>query len=69
MKAKPQQHEERGGVISVLNGSIEALNLVKEIMSNIPAKAAFGTVSFILTMIRVNHLLAFCCAGYELKCA
>ena len=69
MKAKFQQHEGRGGVISTLNGFIEILSLAKEVASITPAKAVFGSVSFILTTIRVNRLLASYCIGYELKCA
>ena len=67
MEAKFQQPAEREGVISTLNGFIEVLNLAKEVASNTPAKAAFGSVTVILGMVRVSHL-AFCCIGYELKC-
>ena len=67
MEAKSQQPEEREGVISVLNGFIEALNLAKEVASNTPAKAAFGSVVVILAMVRVSRLLALRCIGYELK--
>ena len=49
-----QRPKEREGTISALNGAIEAMNLAKEVSSITPAKAVFGSVSFILTMIRVS---------------
>ena len=60
MKAKPQQPKEREGAISVLNATIETLNLAKEVSSITPAKAVFGSVSVILTMIKVSLLLVLC---------
>ena len=54
MENESQQPEEREGAILVLNGFIEALNLAKEITDKTPAKAVFGSVSVILTMIRVG---------------
>ena len=37
--------------------AIEAMNLAKEVSSITPAKAVFGSVSILLTMIRVcSHL-------------
>ena len=59
MKAESQQPKEREGAISVLDAVIEALNLAKEISSITPAKAVFGSVSVILTMIKVSSLLVF----------
>ena len=53
-----QKPKEREGVVSVLNGFIEAFNLAKEISSGTPAKAVFGSVGVLLAMIRVR-LLAF----------
>lgn len=41
------------GVISSLNVTIEALNLAKDISGITPAKVVFGSVSALLTMIRV----------------
>ena len=38
----------------MLNVAIEAMNLAKEISSVTPAKAVFGSVSVLLTMIRVR---------------
>ena len=53
MQAKSQRPRGRDAVISTLNVTIEAMNLAKEICSITPAKAAFGSVSVILTMIKV----------------
>ena len=58
METEPQQPKEREGVISALNGFIEVFNLAKEVSSNTPAKAVFGSVSVLLATIRVS-LLAF----------
>ena len=46
------------GVLSTLNIAIEGLNIAKDVMGIAPAKAAFGTVAILLTMIRVS--LLFC---------
>jgi hypothetical protein len=54
MDTKSQQR--RDGALSLLNAAIEAMNLAKEISSPTPAKAVFGSVSIILTMIRVGLL-------------
>ena len=67
METKSQQPEEREGVISTLNGFIEAFNFAKEVASNTPAKAIFGSVVVILAMVRVSYPLAFRCIDYELK--
>jgi hypothetical protein len=37
--------------------AIEGMNLAKEVTSMTPAKAVFGSVSIILTVIRVSLLL------------
>ena len=60
MEAKSQRPKERDGAVSALNAAIEALNLAKEISSITPAKAVFGSVSVILTTIKVSLLLVFC---------
>ena len=52
--SKRQKRQEN--VLTLLNGAIEALNLAKEISSATPAKAVFGTVSVLLTMIKVRLL-------------
>ena len=58
MESKSQQPKEQKGVVSALNSFIEVFNLAKEVSSNTPAKAVFGSVSILLAMIRVS-LLAF----------
>jgi len=60
MQAKSQRPKGRENTISALNATIEALNLAKELSSITPAKAAFGTVSVILVMIRVSSLPILC---------
>jgi len=52
------QRPKGDGVLSSLNVAIEALNLAKEVSVIAPAKAAFGSVSVLLTMIRVCFLLS-----------
>jgi len=59
MATKSQQPKGRDGALSSLNMAIDALNLAKEVSSITPAKAVFGTVSILLTMIRVRFVL-FC---------
>jgi len=59
MDANPQRPKRRDVAVSSLNAAIDALNIVKEAMDMTPIKAAFGSVSVILTMIRVRSLL-FC---------
>ena len=56
MKAESQRSKGRESAISALNAAIDALNLAKEISSITPAKAVFGSVGVILTMIRVSFL-------------
>jgi len=51
--------ERREGVLSTLNVAIEAMNLAKEVSSITPATAVFGSVSVLLTMIRVRFPLFF----------
>jgi hypothetical protein len=57
MDKKSQQPKGRDRALSSLNAAIEAMNLAKEVSSMTPAKAVFGSVSVILTMIRVGFLL------------
>jgi len=54
----------RDATLSLLNAAVKAVNLAKELSSVTPVKAVFGTVSLILTMIRVSPLLVF---GEQLK--
>ena len=59
MNEQPQRSKGRDGVLSALSVAIDALNLAKDTSSGIPpAQAAFGSVSILLTMIRVPSL--FC---------
>jgi len=60
MDAKTQRPKDREGAISALNAAVEVLNIIKEVASVTPAKAAFGSVSVLLTMIRV--CLALLCS-------
>ena len=50
----PKSQRRRDRTLSSLNVAIEAMNLAKEISSITPAKAVFGSVSLVLTMIRVG---------------
>ena len=54
MDTKSQRR--RDGALSLLNVTIEAMNLAKEASSGTPAKAILGSVSIILTMIGVGLL-------------
>ena len=51
MDANSQRQD---NALSLLDVAIEAMNLAKEAMGVTPAKAVFGTVSILLTMIRVR---------------
>lgn len=57
MGANPQQPKRRDSVLPALNAAIEAMNLAKEVTSMTPAKAVFGSVGVLLTMIRVRFHL------------
>ena len=59
----PVAHEQkrRDVILSSLNAAIETLNLAKEISSITPAKAVFGSVSVILTTIKVGFLPSHLC--------
>jgi len=59
MEAEPQRPKGRDGTLSSLNVAIEAMNLAKEISSIAPAKAVFGSVSILLTMVRVRFLVSY----------
>ena len=54
MNATTQPPKGQDGALSLLNVAIEVLNLAKEMSDITPAKAAFGSVSVLLTMIRVR---------------
>ena len=61
MAADAQQQKRRDIALSSLNAAIETLNLAKEISSITPAKAVFGSVSVILTTIKVCFLPRHLC--------
>ena len=56
MDADSQRTKGRDTVLSALNIAIETLNLAKDISTIAPAQAVFGSVSILLTMIRVRFL-------------
>ena len=59
MDAKPQQPKGGGDTaLSTLNMAIDALNFAKDLSGIEPAKIAFGTVSALMTMIRVRSILS-----------
>ena len=58
MEEKSPRPKRREKTLSSLNVAIEAINLAKEVSSATPAKAVFGSVGTLLTMIRVRFL--FC---------
>ena len=57
MAAKSQQPKGRENAVSSSNAAIDAMNLAEKISSITPAKAVFGTVNVLLTMIKVGFLL------------
>jgi len=59
MDIRSQRPMPRDATLSLLNAAVKAVNLAKELSSVTPVKAVFGTVSVILTMIRVSPLLVF----------
>ena len=59
MDAESQPTKGQNGVLSSLNVAIEVLNIAKDVSGIAPAQAVFGSVSILLTMIRVRFLLSF----------
>jgi len=59
MEAESKQPKGQGAIISPLNAAIEAMDLAEKISTITPAKTVFGSVSTLLTSIRVCFLL-FC---------
>lgn len=55
--ASTQLPEGRNGAFSSLNAAIEALDIAEETSNIVPVKAVFGSVSVLLTMIKVRSLL------------
>ena len=66
MATNSQRPKDRDGVLSALNVFIEVSNLAKEISSATPAKAVFGSVAVILTMIGVRLFLLCVTASLRL---
>jgi len=58
MDVDSRRQKRRDDALSLLNVAIETINLAKEISSVTPAKAVFGSVSVLLTMIRVRPPLS-----------
>ena len=56
MEAESQQPKGREAAISALNEAVEAMNLAEKISTITPAKTTFGSVSTLLTLIRVCFL-------------
>ena len=56
MDRNSRRQKRQDNVLSALNVAIEGLDLTKEVLSITPAKAVCGSVSFVLTMIRVRFL-------------
>ena len=56
MDTKFQRPKGRDSALSSLNMAIETLNLAKDISGIAPVKAALGSVSVLLTMVRVRSL-------------
>ena len=54
MKPKSQRPKREDNTLSLMNAIIEVSNLAKELSSPTPAKAVFGSVSILLTMIKVH---------------
>ena len=57
MRPKSQQPKRPDVGVSSLSATIDVLNILKDAVDGTPAKAAFATVSVILTMIRVCIVL------------
>ena len=58
MGTESQRNKGCEGAALTLGAAIEALNLAKELSTITPAKAIFGSVSFVLAMIRVSLLVS-----------
>ena len=56
MDPNDRQPKRRDYLLSTLNMAIDAMNIAKDALNMTPAKAAFGSVSVILTIIRVSSL-------------
>ena len=54
MDASPQRGKLQDNVLSLLDVAITAMDLARDVSSVTPAKAVFGSVSLLLTMIRAR---------------
>ena len=54
MDKESKRQKRRDDVLSLLDTAIQAMDLAKEVASPTPAKAVFGSVSALLTMVRVR---------------
>ena len=63
MATKSQRPKGRDAILSSLNMAIDTLNLAKELSSITPAKAVFGSVAILLTMIKVRDVLSSSAMG------
>ena len=54
MDTRFQGTNRRNNALSLLNAAIDAMNLIKELSSMTPAKAVSGSVTILMTMIRVR---------------
>ena len=52
-----KRQKRRSNALSLLDVAINTLNLAKDVCGIPPAQAVFGSVSILLTMIRVRFLL------------
>lgn len=58
MEAEFQQPTGREAAISALNAAVEVMNLAEKNSTITPVKTVFGSVSTILTLVRVCFLLS-----------
>ena len=56
MPTESWRQKHRGDIISVLNVAIQGLDFAQGVSTIPPAQAIFGSVSILLTMIRVRLL-------------
>ena len=59
MDPNPRRQKRQENALSLLNAAIEAMDLVREASSPTPAKVVFGSVSILLTTVRVRFLRFF----------
>ena len=52
MAIKSRRPKGRENAVSLLNSAVDAINLAENLSSITPAKAVFGTVNVLLTMIK-----------------